>query len=231
MNTTRQAGIINDYLARLEQASTDIPGEQRAELLQDIREHIEEARVAMPDHSDAALLTMLDRIGDPAVLAQEERERLGIRPAPPARAGILEIGALVFMLLFWPVGIVLLWASSAWSTRDKWIGTLLPPGGYFTVLFVGFGSLAARKGRVCSSGSNFVSGHRVTYSTCGPSTPTWEAVLFGPAGIVILLLPLLTTIYLGIRLRRAAALNNSDVLFGALAAHQMAGRKWGWSHR
>jgi len=110
-------------------------------------------------------------------------------------------------------------ASNAWNTRDKWIGTLLPPGGYFTVLFVGFGSFAARTERGCSSGSNFVNGHRVTYSPCGPSTPTWEGVLFGPAGIVILLLPLLTTIYLGIQLHRATALNNPDVSYGGLAAH------------
>lgn len=219
MNTTRQAGIINDYLARLERASTDIPRVQRAELLQDIRDHIEESRTTLPDQSDAALLSMLDRIGDPAALAQDERERLGIQPTRASHAGILEIGALVLMLLFWLVGIVLLWASNAWNTRDKWIGTLLPPGGYFTVLFVGFGSFAARTERGCSSGSNFVNGHRVTYSPCGPSTPTWEGVLFGPAGIVILLLPLLTTIYLGIQLRRATALNNPDVSYGGLAAH------------
>src|SRR5437588_12894486 len=34
------------------------------------------------------------------------------------------------MLLVWPVGVILLWASRAWTTREKVLGSLLPPGGY-----------------------------------------------------------------------------------------------------
>lgn len=218
MSTPQQSTIIRDYIEGLEQACADIPRAQRAELLQDIREHIEEARVAMPDQSDAALLTMLDRVGDPAALAQEERERLGMPPAQPARAGFMEIGALVLMLLFWPVGIVLLWASGAWSTRDKWIGTLLPPGGYFTVFFVGSYALFAPVGHVCSRSVGYVNSHAVNSSTCGSSNPGWAGALLALAGIVLLLMPLLTTSYLGIRLRRATAPNNSDVSFGGLVA-------------
>jgi hypothetical protein len=32
----------------------------------------------------------------------------------------------------WLAGLVLLWSSRAWTTRDKWIGTLVIPGGLAT---------------------------------------------------------------------------------------------------
>ncbi len=48
----------------------------------------------------------------------------------PAVAGWLEVLALLALILVWPVGAVLLWSSRVWSTRDKLIGVLLPPGGY-----------------------------------------------------------------------------------------------------
>ncbi len=48
----------------------------------------------------------------------------------PAVPGWLEVLALLALILVWPVGGVLLWLSRVWSTRDKLIGVLLPPGGY-----------------------------------------------------------------------------------------------------
>jgi hypothetical protein len=38
--------------------------------------------------------------------------------------------------LVWVVGVVLLWRSRAWSTRDKLIGTLVVPGGLAYVIYV-----------------------------------------------------------------------------------------------
>src|SRR5215475_2564326 len=49
-------------------------------------------------------------------------------PAPP-RSGWLEIMAVVGLFLVWPAGVVLLWRSKVWSTGEKLIGTLVPPGG------------------------------------------------------------------------------------------------------
>jgi hypothetical protein len=88
--------------------------------------------------SDADLLNILDRLGDPAELAVEHRPQVAA-PTPAAwRPGVLEVAALVLTPLFWPVGIILLWASPAWNRRDKLIGTLIPPGGYFGVLSLSF---------------------------------------------------------------------------------------------
>ncbi len=45
-------------------------------------------------------------------------------------AGWLEVLGILRLILVWPVGAVLLWFSRVWSTRDKLIGVLVPPGGY-----------------------------------------------------------------------------------------------------
>jgi hypothetical protein len=42
---------------------------------------------------------------------------------------LLPFGGLLVPVVGWFAGVVLLWVSDAWTTRDKVIGTLLPPGG------------------------------------------------------------------------------------------------------
>jgi hypothetical protein len=168
-------------------------------LIDGVREHIAEARVEMPDETDAALLTLLDRLGDPADLAQQERERLGLGAGQQPRVGLLEIAALVLTLILWPVGVILLWASGAWSVRDKLIGTLLPPGGLFTSYLV-FGIAFASSVTVhCGGGSEET--HRVA-TTCSGGGPGIVSVIAGLLLLLFLVLPIITSIYLAIRLRR-----------------------------
>jgi hypothetical protein len=45
-------------------------------------------------------------------------------------------GSLLVPFIGWLIGVVLVWMSDIWDTRDKWVATLLPPGGLFTGLFV-----------------------------------------------------------------------------------------------
>ena len=71
------------------------------------------ARAASHDETDADVLNILDRIGEPADITSEARERLGVQARQPARIGLLEIGALVLTPIFWPVGVIVLWTSSA----------------------------------------------------------------------------------------------------------------------
>jgi HAAS domain-containing protein len=120
--------IIDGYLARLEQALADLPPPRRAELLDDVRTHIAEARRGLADETDADLLNVLDKLGDPADIAADARERLGAQPAMPV--GMLEIAAIVALVLVWPAGIALVWLSSTWSQRDKLIATVLFPGAF-----------------------------------------------------------------------------------------------------
>jgi hypothetical protein len=182
--------LIAGYLARLREASEGLPEGQRRELIADISAHVAEARHQLDHETDAGVLNILDRLGDPSVVAAEAADRLGtLRPpaAQPAvaRPGLVEIGALVLTPLFWPIGVILLWASSAWNTRDKLIGSLLPPGGYLGLGF--FLAYSAGSVHACS----------VTGS-CGTGPPWWLETLVTS---LVLVSPLLPMVYLAIRLR------------------------------
>ena len=48
---------------------------------------------------------------------------------------LLPLGGFAFGV-GWLVGLVLLWSSRLWTTRDKLIGTLIVPGGIATALLV-----------------------------------------------------------------------------------------------
>jgi uncharacterized membrane protein len=295
--------IISGYLARLEQALAALPPARRAELVDDVRSHIAEARRALGEETDADLLNILDKLGDPADIAADARDRAGAQPAPPAMplgmleiaaivalvlvwpagialvwlssawsqrdkliatvfvpggvlalgilsgvvgrgyfghfyilivlvlitpvvwsigaiylavrlyqvrrggqanleaggsgSGLLEIAAVVLTPLLWPIGVILLWTSTAWNTRDKLIGTLVPPGGYLGVsllLFIGVGSYSSSS----TCGGPATGPMTCTYS--GP--PGWLTTIGTVVGIFILVLPILTAIYLGVRLRQ-----------------------------
>jgi hypothetical protein len=160
--------IVEGYLARLRNALADLPRPRQDELLNDVKGHIAEARV-----------------------------RLGVQAHQPARIGLLEIGALVLTPFFWPVGVILLWTSSAWTTRDKLIGTLIPPGGYMGISFL----LLGGPGSYTSSSICAQTGTGpMTCTYQGP--PGWLSTIGTVVGIFILVLPILTAIYLGARLRQ-----------------------------
>ncbi|TMC10963.1 MAG: hypothetical protein E6J29_10605 [Chloroflexi bacterium] len=138
MTAVRANQLVHAYLLRLEIELADLPAAKRHEIVDEIRSHIAAERSAMVDESDAGLMNLLDRLGDPAEIAAEARsgEERRLPAAGLRRFRTLEVLTLALMLLAWPVGVVLLWASRAWSTREKVLGTLLPPGGYPGVLLV-----------------------------------------------------------------------------------------------
>src|SRR5581483_2173090 len=133
--------IVAGYLAQLELELGGLPGARRQEILDEIREHIEEARGRIPNESDSDVLNVLDRLGEPAEVASAARpDSAASLPMSVAHGSIwtsgwLDIAAAVLTPVVWPVGVILLWMSSAWSVRDKLIGTLVPPGGYIGVFF------------------------------------------------------------------------------------------------
>jgi uncharacterized membrane protein len=134
--------LVEDYLDRLERELADFPSARRRELVQEISEHIAEARAGLESENEAEIRNLLDRMGDPADIAAEAAgPSAGELPAEPVvrerRAGVVEIGALVMLLIGglvlpvigWIVGVVLLWVSSAWTVPQKLLGTLIVPGG------------------------------------------------------------------------------------------------------
>ena len=86
--------LVEEYLAAVAYASHDLPPHRRDELLADLREHIASARADLAPETEAAVRTILARLGDPASIVAEAR--LGItpppvpasRPVPVSRPGI-----------------------------------------------------------------------------------------------------------------------------------------------
>jgi len=212
--------LIDGYLARVRAAAADLPSGARDELLDDMRAHIGEARSREPEETDASVLNILDRLGEPDTVVAEARRRPNAQEPHPADArprpyvpGVLEVAALVLLLLLWPVGVILLWISPAWNIRDKVIGTLLPPGGYPAIFLIGLVaattvSSGATSGPTCTSSAD-------TTGTVIQNVCTTPSVIHGAGSvvgvilvIVLWLLPLITVGYLAIRLgwgRRAQA--------------------------
>jgi uncharacterized membrane protein len=202
--------LIEGYLARLRAAAADLPSSVRDELIEDMRAHIAEARSREPQESDATILNILDRLGEPdAVVAEAGRRpevfgstQPGARPEP-YQPGILEIASIVLLPFLWPVGVILLWISPAWKLRDKIIGTLLPPGGYLSIFY--FGLIVAHvgvrgEGNSCTSSTDFA-GNIQTSCTSASALQVIGVVLSVVFLIVLWLLPLITAGYLVIRLR------------------------------
>jgi hypothetical protein len=134
MNTTLHP-LAEAYLDRLERAAVHLPRARRRELVDDIEAHLAEA--LGPDPADAEVLTVLDRLGEPEEIAAAEAPP----PAPDPR-GLHEWGAIILLLLGgfvlgigWIAGLILLWSSRAWTTRDKLIGTLFWPGGLLIAFY------------------------------------------------------------------------------------------------
>jgi HAAS domain-containing protein len=189
--------LIERYMKHLRVELEDLPRARRRELEQEIAEHIAEARAELPSESEAEIRNLLDRVGDPAEIAAEARERFGVQPR---RSGTLEritlvlllIGGIVIPVIGWLVGVVLLWSSEVWTAREKLIGTLVVPGGLALPLFI---ELAATSSELCVS-------YNGGPATCegGPSTLHQVLVIALMAALVIG--PLFTTVYLSRRLRR-----------------------------
>ena len=200
--------VVDDYLARLEVELSDLPRADRRELLREISIHLADAREELDGGSEAEVRTLLDRLGDPADIAADARERFGVRPHG---AGWREIAALVLLLvggialpvIGWVVGVVLLWASEAWTTREKVLGTLVVPGGLALPLFLG--TFAAYE-EVCSSAIDPATGEGIPGSQVCTGGPSAFMEVAGPILLVAsILAPIAVAIFLARRMRRLPA--------------------------
>lgn len=83
--------LVEDYLAAVARACAGLSPAIRMELLADLREHIAVARAELPEQTEAAIHGILDRLGEPAVIAAEARasapERIVSAPVRPVVAG------------------------------------------------------------------------------------------------------------------------------------------------
>ena len=121
MTSVHQSALVADYLRRLERAAAPLPQSRRAELVAEIREHIDDALLEAGAADDVAVRNVLERLGRPEEIAAA---------AGPAerRSGRLELAAMIALaipFLGWFVGIVLVGASRAWTGREKAVGVAL----------------------------------------------------------------------------------------------------------
>jgi uncharacterized membrane protein len=198
MNGTRHREV-GEYLRRLQRSMGDVPADRRDEILSEIEEHISEGLAERPAPTEADVRNVLERIGDPEDIAAEARRRFGITPVKrrwtdPAAIILLLIGG--FTIIGWFVGVVLLWISEAWNTRDKIIGTLIVPGGLAGSLGVGVFSVSSVSCEISGSGANQDVGSCVSN---GWTLGAVESILWALVAIA----PILTAIYLSRRLRHA----------------------------
>jgi uncharacterized membrane protein len=205
--------LARDYLARLSRAGRHLPAERLHELVSEIEEHL--AETAPPDALEHEVLGALERLGPPGDIVEAEQplpqmsaDRRGLREW--AAVILLPLGGFAFGI-GWLVGLILLWSSRLWTTRDKLIGTLIVPGGLAIAPFV-----LVILGTSTTSGScsgygtpvNPLTGQAIGRGSfhctqaSGPSTTT--TVLHVVLAVILILGPIASAIYLARRARHSS---------------------------
>jgi hypothetical protein len=197
--------VVNDYMRSLKEELRSLPKAQRTEILEEISEHVEQSLGKNGSASEADARNVLDQLGDPAEIASDARERFGIQASPFGTKEVLAIvllpvGGFVFFV-GWIVGVVLLWTSDAWTTREKLLGTLLPPGGLLLPFFLlPFFSLHTGE-QTCVKQVTSQSGSFEIH--CEPGKNFYD--ILGPIGVVLaIVLAVAVPIWLGLRARKRA---------------------------
>ena len=195
--------LIADYLKRLDAELRDLPRARRHELVEEISAHITEARADLETEDEAAIRSLLDRLGEPEDIAVEARARVAVAPRGSGldivALVLLLIGGVVLPVIGWVIGVVLLWISETWTTTEKVIGTLIVPGGLALPIFL---TLITGYAESCSGPPG------------GPLTctggPSQAAQVFGTILVIVLFIaPLATTAFLARRRSRRLELAQS----------------------
>jgi hypothetical protein len=196
MTTDTLHPLAAEYLQRLRRAGRGLPSGRLRELLAEIEGHLSEA--IDPSASDAQALTVLDKLGEPEAIIAAERPQ----PDELSNRRATREWAAIILLLFggfffgvgWIAGLILLWSSRAWTTREKWVGTLVVPGGLATSVLIGLIAIGAPTKKICSSIAGAVP--RCT-NAAGQNTPS--SILGVTVFALLVLAPIATSIYLARR--------------------------------
>jgi hypothetical protein len=117
--------LIDDYLRRLEAAAAHLNRSRRAELVEEIREHIEAALREVDSADEVAVRNILERLGPPEEIVEASEPPPPTVSRDPGRLETAALVALVVPFLGGIVGIVLVLLSHVWSRREKMIGVAL----------------------------------------------------------------------------------------------------------
>ncbi|MGA9747746.1 MAG: hypothetical protein WBQ50_09875 [Nocardioides sp.] len=138
MRATRLHPLAEDYLIRLEAAAAALPTADRAELLTELRSHLESG--LREDATDADVLNLLRDVGTPEAIVAAAVGEVGPVPAPlwsrPERTSPwgpvevlavlgLTVGTFLLPVVGPLIGLVLAWVSAQWTRREKVVATVL----------------------------------------------------------------------------------------------------------
>jgi len=197
--------FAEDYVRRLRQAGRRLAPERLGELVAEIEGHLAEA--IPPGASDDEALEVLERLGPPGDIIEAEQPSA---PGPIDQRSWREWAAVILLVLGgfafgvgWLVGLVLLWTSRLWTTREKLIGTLIVPGGIATALLVVVltGTIRRCKTLTGVNPSTGAVGRAAVHCTPsgGPSAAT--SALHAALLVFVVLGPVVTAVYLARRAR------------------------------
>ena len=206
--------LAEAYLQRLRQAGRRLPPDRLRDLVAEIEVHLSEA--IPPGASDHEALEVLERLGPPGDIVDAEQPR---GPIAVDRRGWREWTAVILLPLGglivgvgWLIGLILLWSSRLWTTRDKLIGTLIVPGGIVTAIwmalvFTGSGA-SAQKCKGFATQVNPATGavirpggmHCVSVSAPSLAPTVWQIALI----VFFVLGPIISAVYLARRAGRWA---------------------------
>ena len=189
--------LVEEYIAHIHQALRDLRPELRDPIVEDIREHIRTARAAMVPEDEAQIRQLLDDMGNPATIRAES----GL-PSTPLYGRVdrfapwlILFGGFV-VIVGWLAGVVLLWNSSVWTTRDKLLATLIWPGGLaaaFYAVGIGISPPVSLQTSACSGGPGLV-----THCMSQPGPGAFHVI----AAILILVILIVGPIVVNVRLIR-----------------------------
>jgi hypothetical protein len=129
MTTMQTDRLVDDYLSRLEEAAAHLQRSRRAELIAEIREHIEAALREEEAVGEVAVRNVLERLGPPEEIVE------AAQPAPAAEqrpTGKLEVAAMVTLVvpfIGWLFGIAMVLQGVVEPREDHRNGARAACGG------------------------------------------------------------------------------------------------------
>lgn len=185
MKTTARP-LVDAYLQELDYAARGLPPRERDELVGEIRAHITAALPSEP--TEAEVRNVLERLGAPRAIAAAA----GTPVQRPAQRGAREAFALVLLVtgfppaFGWLAGVGLLLWSPLWSVRQKLLGLLVWPGGYFGLLFLGGFMITSSSGTTACVST--VASAATQCSSTHSGLPTWAGAVLAAAAFAAPLL-------------------------------------------
>lgn len=190
--------LVDAYRKRLVSAARRLPRRDRLDLLDALEEHL--AAGTHEGASEVEIRNMLEDLGDPEEIVD------AAQPAAASRPGLLEVAAVVLLLVGaffppvvgWILGVALLWASPAWSVSQKWLGTLVVPGGLAAPLLLAWYAPSRMDCNIPTSAGAVPAG-RVTDASVVCSA---EPILASWPGAVIALILVAASVLVAVHLLR-----------------------------